>query len=74
MNDLLYFLKQIHSYAGKYLYFNLIAMMFIGLLEGVGILLLIPLIGMTRIVEINVGDVPLSNFFQFLNIFLQKLG
>ncbi len=74
MSNVFYFLKQIHSYAGKILYFNLIAMMLIGLLEGVGILLLIPLIGMTGIVDINVGNIPFSNFFQFLDSIPSELG
>ena len=66
MSNVFYFLKQIHSFAGKILYFNLIAMMLIGFLEGAGILLLIPLIGMTGIVDINVDDIPFLTFFKFL--------
>ena len=66
MSNVIYFLKQLHSYSGKILYFNLIAMMLIGLLEGVGILLLIPLIGITGIVDIDVESIPFSNFFRFL--------
>ena len=48
MKHLLYFTKRIHSFSGKILYINLIAMMLISLIEGVGIFLLIPLIGLNR--------------------------
>ncbi|WP_273832028.1 ABC transporter ATP-binding protein [Guptibacillus sedimenti] len=66
MGNVFYFLKQIHAFAGKVLYFNLIAMMLIGFLEGAGILLLIPLIGITGIVDIDVNDIPFLTFFKFL--------
>ncbi|WP_226655152.1 ABC transporter ATP-binding protein [Pseudalkalibacillus hwajinpoensis] len=66
MGNVYYFLKQIHAFAGKILYFNLIAMMLIGFLEGAGILLLIPLIGITGIVDIDVNEIPFLAFFKFL--------
>lgn len=66
MRSILFFLKQIHSFAGKKLYINLIAMLLIGLLEGVGILLLIPMIGMTGIVDIDTKGIPFLKFFGFL--------
>ncbi len=74
MSNIIYFLKQIHLFSGKILYFNLIAMMLIGLLEGVGVLLLIPLIGMTGIVKIDVDDIPFSTFFRFLEVLPNNLG
>ena len=75
MSNVIYFLKkQLHSYSGKILYFNLFTMMLIGLLEGVGILLLIPLIGMTGIVDIDVESIPFSTFFWFLGEIFQLHG
>ncbi len=74
MSDVYYFLKQIHFYSGKVLYFNLIAMMFVGLLEGIGILFLIPLIGMTGIVEVDGHTIPFSSFFEFLEMIPVNLG
>lgn len=67
MKDIIYFLKQIHLYAGKILYINMIAMTFIGLLESVGTLLLISLIGMSGIVNMNVDHIAIFNLFGFLD-------
>lgn len=66
-DDIIYFLKQIHSYAGKVLYINMIAMTFIGLLESVGTLLLISLIGMSGIVNMDVSHLAIFNLFGFLD-------
>ena len=52
LKHLLHFTKRIHDYSGKILYINLICMILIGLLESVGIFLLIPLIGLTGILDI----------------------
>ncbi|MRH42717.1 ATP-binding cassette domain-containing protein [Aquibacillus halophilus] len=67
MRHILYFLKQIHTYSGKTLYINMFAMMGISLLEGVGILLLIPMISMSGIVDLGGGDIPIvGNLFSLL--------
>ena len=63
MKDIIYFVKQIHSYAGSRLYINILAMTFIGLLESIGILLLIPMINMTGLVDFGLEN---SSYFQFL--------
>lgn len=73
MSDLIYFLKQIHHYAGKVLYINLFAMMFISLLDGVGILLLIPMISMSGIIDIKANEM-LSTLFSFLNTIPSSIG
>ncbi|MBO0992549.1 ABC transporter ATP-binding protein [Bacillus sp. SD088] len=65
MSDLLYFLKQIHLFSGKILYINLIAMSVIGLLDGIGILLLIPMIRLSGLIELDIGDSSIGNLFQF---------
>ncbi|MED3998198.1 ABC transporter ATP-binding protein, partial [Peribacillus frigoritolerans] len=64
MKHLLLFTKQIHDYSGKILYINLICMILIGFLEGVGIFLLIPLIGLTGVMDIKTDDVP---FLSWIN-------
>ncbi|OKL36575.1 ABC transporter ATP-binding protein [Domibacillus mangrovi] len=66
MKDVFYFLRQIHSYAGKILYINLLAMTFIGLLESVGLLLLVPMLSMTGVLELDAGGTPISAVFDFL--------
>lgn len=67
MKQVLYFLKQIHEYAGKALYINLFAMVFISLLDGIGILLLLPMINMSGIVDINAAGTPVSGLFSLLH-------
>ncbi|MFJ7830490.1 ABC transporter ATP-binding protein [Peribacillus sp. NPDC097284] len=53
MKELLYFAKQIHSYSGKILYVNMIAMLLISVFEGIGIFLLVPLLGLIGVVELG---------------------
>ncbi|MFV0973341.1 ABC transporter ATP-binding protein [Bacillus sp. BSL6] len=67
MNHIIYFMKKLYSSAGKIMYVNLFGMVLISLLEGIGIILLIPMISMTGI--INLGEettfiVPVSRFLQ----------
>lgn len=74
MKSIFYFVKQIHSYAGKKLYINLLAMTMIGLLDGIGILLLIPMITMSGIVDIDASGTPVSGLFEFLQGIPSTLG
>ena len=53
MKNIFYFIKRIHSFAGRILYFNLIGMMLISLFEGIGIFLLIPLISLSGILDVR---------------------
>lgn len=66
MNAILYFTKKMHSFAGGILYINLLGMMLIGLLDGFGILLILPLINMSGIVPINTGEIPILGSLSFL--------
>ncbi|MCU5517574.1 ABC transporter, partial [Bacillus wiedmannii] len=50
MNHIIYFMKKLYSSAGNILYVNLFGMVLISLLEGIGIILLIPMISMTGII------------------------
>lgn len=49
-------------------------MMFISLLDGIGILLLIPMISMSGIVNLDAGDTPVSGMFAFLQDTPSTLG
>lgn len=66
MKHILYFMKQLHSFAGRILYVNLFGMVLISLLEGVGLLLLIPMISMSGVVNMGGGNSTLSSIFQLL--------
>nr|WP_307329193.1 ABC transporter ATP-binding protein [Evansella vedderi] len=74
MKPVFYFVKQIHGYAGKTLYINLLAMTFISLLDGIAILMLIPMISMTGIVNIDVGGTPVEGIFVFLQEIPPSIG
>ncbi|ASN05978.1 ABC transporter ATP-binding protein [Virgibacillus necropolis] len=74
MGHVFYFLKQIHAYSGKILYINLVAMTAIGLLEGIGIILLVPLISMSGIVDMGVEEIPFMSMFGFVNNIPSSLG
>src|SRR5690625_3953651 len=74
MSDIFYFIKQIHSFSGKVLYINLIAMIFLSLLEGIGILLLIPMITMSGIVSMDISDTPVSGLFNLFHDMPATLG
>jgi len=66
MNHIIYFTKKLHSYAGKMLYFNLFGMMIIGLLDGAGMLLLVPLLSVIGIIDFQIHSIPGLGFFEFL--------
>ncbi|PAV31524.1 multidrug ABC transporter [Virgibacillus profundi] len=74
MKPIIYFLKQIHNYSGKIVYINLFAMAGIGLLDGVAILLLVPLISMSGIVDMGVEGVPILSMFDFMEDIPANIG
>ncbi|MEK3991751.1 ABC transporter ATP-binding protein [Robertmurraya sp. FSL R5-0851] len=75
MKFLIYYLKKLHQYSGLILYLNLVAMIFLSLIEGVGLLLLIPLINFSGILNINMtGDTKLSFIYSFFNTFSVEAG
>ncbi|MDD9266533.1 ABC transporter ATP-binding protein [Paenibacillus sp. GCM10023248] len=67
MEHLYYFIKQLHAYAGKILYVNLLGMMLISFIEGMGIFLLLPLLGISGIMDINTGWSSHLSFIEQLN-------
>ncbi|XEC96251.1 ABC transporter ATP-binding protein [Paenibacillus tarimensis] len=56
MRHLMIYLKKLHAFAGIKLYINLIGMSVISLIEGFGILMLVPMLGIIGIVE--AGEIP----------------
>ncbi|MEH7011456.1 ABC transporter ATP-binding protein [Neobacillus niacini] len=69
MKPIYYFLQQIHLYSGKTLYINLVAIVIISFLEGIGILLLIPMISLSGILNLDTGESQLFEVFGFLKNF-----
>src|SRR5690625_2843236 len=74
MKAIVYFLKQIHAYSGKIVYINLVAMSASGLLEGIAILLLIPLISVSGIVDMGVDGIPILNKLSFIENIPTHIG
>lgn len=55
MNQVHFFMKQLHRFHGSVIYMNQLGMAMMSLLEGAGVFLLIPLISLTGIFKLN-GD------------------
>ncbi len=67
MKQTFYFVKKLHALSGKIQYINLLAMIFISLLEGIGILFLIPMITASGIVKLDATGIPLSHWFEIFH-------
>lgn len=74
MKAILYFIKRLYSNTGSVLYINLLGMIFVSLLEGIGILLLVPMLSMSGIINMNNAIIPASNMFGFLRELPQTGG
>ncbi|SFD66591.1 ATP-binding cassette, subfamily C [Lentibacillus persicus] len=74
MKTIIYFLKQIHAFSGKIVYINLLAMTGIGLLEGAAVLLLIPLISISGIIDMSVKGIPLLDKLSFIEEIPPSVG
>ncbi|NQX60375.1 ABC transporter ATP-binding protein [Paenibacillus qinlingensis] len=66
MKQLLHFARKLHLFAGKVLYINVIGMVLVSLLDGAGVLLLIPLISLSGVLSISSGSSTLQHIFGFL--------
>ena len=67
MKQIWFFYKRLHAFSGKILYINMLGMIFIGLLESVGTILLIPLLSISGFIELDGGLVKLANWFTWLH-------
>ncbi|WP_079505349.1 ABC transporter ATP-binding protein [Mesobacillus jeotgali] len=74
MESILYFVKKLHTYSGKILYINLAGMIAVSLLEGIGILFLIPMISMSGVINVDTKGTPIEGLFEFINRFPESLG
>lgn len=60
MKNILFFYRKIHRYAGASLYFTLIAMGTMSLLEGAAILMLLPMLSAAGVVDLDLSSTPLA--------------
>ncbi|MFM9276971.1 ABC transporter ATP-binding protein [Paenibacillus jiagnxiensis] len=63
MGNVLLFVNKLHAFAGIKLYLNLLCMIIISLLDGIGIFLLVPMLGLIGIFDVHIGN------FSFISIF-----
>lgn len=66
MNHIWYFAGKLNRYAGKKLYFNMMGMLIIGLLDGAAVLLLLPLLGIIGMVSAPGAGLPFMDKLAFL--------
>ncbi|MEI5907725.1 ABC transporter ATP-binding protein [Bacillus spongiae] len=66
MKSLLYFTKRLYSFSGKILIINLLGMVLISMLEGVGILLLIPMLSVSGLMPTDSDISALSELLSFI--------
>ncbi|KAB7708160.1 ATP-binding cassette domain-containing protein [Bacillus aerolatus] len=74
MKPVLYFFKQLYSYSGNKLYINLLGMILISFLDGIGLILLIPVISYSGIVNFETGNSAATKAFEFLQQIPITLG
>jgi ABC-type multidrug transport system fused ATPase/permease subunit len=75
MKHLLHFTKEIHKFAGRKLYLNLLSMILISLFEGAGIFLLIPFISLTGVMHVSpTSTLPLSHISTIFQGFPQTVS
>lgn len=74
MKQVFYFLNRLYSYAGSILYINLFGMVVVSLFEGIGILILVPLLNISGIVNWNVTNSAISQVLQLLEKLPALLG
>lgn len=74
MRYIMYYFKQLHTYAGKILYINLLGMIVISFFEGLAILLILPMINLSGVIELDVQSVPFLHYFDFMEDYPRKVG
>lgn len=74
MSYIMTIIKRLFKFSGKILYFNLLGMGLISLLEGAAIFLLVPLINLSGVVNMDTGSSQISLFLKYLKFFPVKMG
>lgn len=69
MEHLIFFTKRLYTFAGNKLIINMLGMVLVSLLDGIGIFLLVPLIGVSGMINLNTGIPFLAGIFSFLHSF-----
>ncbi|PLR84040.1 ABC transporter ATP-binding protein [Bacillus canaveralius] len=73
MKELIYFIKRLYSFTGKILFINLFGMVLVSFLDGVGMLLLIPMLSIGGILEMG-NTSSMLGLLDFLKDFPESIG
>ncbi|MDR7000593.1 ABC transporter ATP-binding protein [Neobacillus niacini] len=73
MIHVFYFIKRLNSYSGSILYGNLIGMGVASFLDGIGILLLLPMISYSGLVNLSIGGSKYLKIFSLLQAYPNTL-
>jgi ABC-type multidrug transport system fused ATPase/permease subunit len=66
MEQVLHFTKKLYAFSGKILIINILGMVFISLIEGVGVLLLLPILNVSGIANVETGIPLVSMMIKYL--------
>lgn len=74
MKELFHYIKRLYLFSGKILYFNIIGLIVVSFLDGMAILLLIPMLGISGILTLNNGNTAFWGYLDFLQDFTQGMN
>jgi ATP-binding cassette subfamily C protein len=69
VEQVFYYIKRLHTYSGKILYFNLIGMAIASFIEGMGIFLLIPMLNYSGIFHVATGENQFTKYLHYIDLF-----
>ncbi|MGO4529373.1 ABC transporter ATP-binding protein [Paenibacillus sp. 2TAF8] len=72
ISELKYFMRKLHQVAGPILYWNLLAMICIGLMEGIGIYMLVPMLSLIGVFEMGTSGIHIPWLTEALRQFPEK--
>lgn len=74
MKPFLYYIKRLFTYSGKILYWNIVGMALISFIEGLSVLLLVPLLSIIGVMNLDFEGNSFTNFFGFLKLIPETLS
>ncbi|MCM3131526.1 ABC transporter ATP-binding protein/permease [Paenibacillus polysaccharolyticus] len=69
ISELNYFMRKLHRISGPVLYWNLLAMILIGLMEGIGIYMLVPMLSLIGVFEMGSSGIHIPWLTELLHRF-----
>lgn len=72
ISELNYFMRKLHRISGPILYWNLLAMILIGLMEGIGIYMLVPMLSLIGIFEMGSSAIHIPWLTEILRQFSEN--